>query len=733
MSIDSLIRFDSRGSVTLLVANVEIGQGILTAVAQIAAEELDINFDRIRIQRADTGRTPTASYTAGSNSIQTVGSAFRQAAADARHLLLQKAAVHLQTPAATLHVVDGTISISTKNDSTGNNSADNYSADNYSADNNNSGSTTYWTLQGDRLFGDTQAGVGRPKNPAAYTLVGRAVERLDLPAKIFGQPAYIHDLSWPDMVYGRIVRPPHYGATLETVDPSIASSLPGVLAIIRDGSFLGVVATAEGQAENAAAALRENAAWEENSLPDPQHLYPDLLGQDSEDFLVVDGVPQDGPVAPVDTPADAAQTLNATYYRPYHMHAALGPAAAAARWQEGQLEVYSHTQGVYPLRGALASALDLDETQVRVTHLEGPGCYGHNGADDVALDAALLARAVPGRPVLVRWSRADEHAWEPYGSAMVVKMQASLDTQGGVKAWNHDVWSYSHSGRPRSLQGASNLLAAGHLKKPLQPPLPRPGKGAHGGIHRNADPLYSFARRRVVKHFVPNSPLRVSALRGLGAFANVFAIESFMDELAQAANIDPVEFRLRHLHDPRARAVIEAAAVLANWQSGPSWENNKREKGRGQGIGFAQYKNAKCYVAVIFDLSVDTVSGHIRLNRVAIAADAGQIVNPNGLENQLEGGVLQAASWALKEQVRYGTQGITSLDWDTYPVLRFDEVPEVAVKLIDRPGLPSLGSGEATQGPTPAAIANAVFAASGARLRQMPFTPKRLQETLARV
>ena len=700
MSIDSLIRFDTDGQVILKVAHVEIGQGILTAVAQIAAEELDVDLARIRVERADTERTPIASTT-GSNSIQTAGSAFRQAAADARHLLLAKAAAALEIPVENLAITDGTIS-----------------------DGNNH--TTYWALQGGQRFGATEPNIGQPKSPTDYTLVGQSLPRLDLPAKIAGTPSFVHDLELPDMVHGRVVRPPTYASTLATLDEGSAADLPGVLAIIRDGSFIGVLAEREEQAEKAAAALRQNARWHPAPLPSSDTLYTDLIAKPSQDFLVVDGVPQDGPVPPIEAPPSAVQTLDATYYRPYHMHAALGPAAAAALWQDDHLKVWSHTQGAYPLRGSLASALGLADEQVRVLHCEGPGCYGHNGADDVALDAALLARALPGRPVLLKWSRADEHAWEAYGSAMVVKTQASLDVAGQICDWNHDVWSYTHSGRPRPIDGASNLLAARYLADPLPPPTPSPGKGSHGGIHRNADPLYAFARRRVVKHFVPDSPLRTSALRGLGAFANVFAIESFMDELAYAAAADPVEFRLRHLKDPRARAVIEAAATEANWRSGVRGNG----RGRGQGLGFAQYKNAKCYVAVVFAVAVDTANGQIRLENAAIAGDAGQIVNPDGLANQLEGGVLQAASWTLKEQVQYGPCGITSRDWETYSVLHFAEIPPVSVKLLDQPGSPSLGSGEAAQGPTPAAIANAVFDAVGVRLRQMPFTPERVGAAL---
>ena len=316
---------------------------------------------------------------------------------------------------------------------------------------------------------------------------------------------------------------------------------------------------------------------------------------------------------------------------------------------------------------------------------------------------------------MLKWMREDEHQWEPYGSCAVVQNRASLDEQGQVIDWNHDVYSYTHSGHPRRSSGQSTLRAARCLPDPLMPPEPRPGGGSHGGIHRNADPYYDFERRRGVKHFVKDSPSRVSALRRLGSFANVFAIESFMDELALTADQDPVEFRLQHLNDDRAREVIQAAAEKAGWGT-PVGENH------GRGIGFARYKNEKAYVV---EVCVDE-EDLIRVGRVTIAGDAGQIVNPDGLANQLEGGVVQATSWSLKEAVEFGPEGVTSVDWETYPVLSFTEAPEVETVLIDRPGLPSLGCGEATQGPTPAAIANAVFAAIGVRVREIPFTPERV-------
>jgi CO/xanthine dehydrogenase Mo-binding subunit len=409
------------------------------------------------------------------------------------------------------------------------------------------------------------------------------------------------------------------------------------------------------------------------------------------------------------------------------MHASIGPSAALAEWHDGGLTVWSHSQGVFVVRAALAQALGVEPDTVRMIHVEGPGCYGHNGADDAALDAALLARAVPGRPVLLKWMRDDEHAWEPYGPPMVVQVQASVDAAGRLCDWNHDVWSHTHMHRALPYGERSALLAAWHRDPPMPAWQPQPMTFYHAGIHRNADPIYTIPSRRIVKHFVGAAPLRTSALRSLGAYANVFAIESCMDELAHAAGVDPLTFRLQHLADVRARAVLEAAAARAGFA------RRQREPGRGQGLAFARYKNQKAYAAVVVEVLVDAETGVIGILHGVIAADAGQVIDPSGLANQLEGGLIQSASWTLKEEVRFDRVRVTSTDWEGYPILRFPEVPTVETILIDRPGEPYLGSGEAAQPPTPAAIANAVFDAVGARLRDIPFTPERLRTALAAI
>ena len=706
--LDAWVRINSDGTITLFTGKVEYGQGLQTALAQIGAEELDVSLARIRVVMADTAQTPDEGVTAGSMSLETSGNALRWAAAEARHRLLAIAYEELEAPLERLVVADGVI-----------------------ADPASGRSLSYWQIQGGRPFGGRVTGSVPPKRPQGYTVAGRPATRLDLPAKVTGIPSFVHDLDLPGMVHGRVVRPPHAHARLVSVDVMAVARMPGMLKVVQDGSFLAVIAEREEQAIQAMDALRDNAAWsaEPPSTTPPTNEPSNLFfNQPDLPFLVVNGATVEAPIPPLAAPPGAAHTLTAAYSRPYQMHASLGPSAALALLSNGKLTLWSHSQGIFRLRAAIAPVLGMAEADIHVIYQEGSGCYGHNGADDAALDAALLARALPERPVSLKWMRADEHGWEPYAPAMLVRMQASLDGAGAVIDWNHDVYSPSHFGRPRSGEGVSGLLAAGHLAEPLPLPPPLPSRGAHSGSHRNADPLYAFPRRRIVKHHLPHTPLRVSTMRSLGAFANVFAIESFMDEVAWAAGADPVAFRLGHLTDERARAVIEAAAEKAGWQARP----RPRGRGHGRGIAFAQYKNRQTYAAVVVDLIVDVDSGRILLERVVIAADAGRIVNPDGLSNQLEGGFVQSASQSLLEQVRWDEQGIISLDWDSYAILRFPDAPLIETVLLNRPDRPPVGAGEAAQGPTPAAIANAIFDAAGIRLRDIPFTPERVKRALNR-
>lgn len=708
--LDRWVRVNEDETITLFTGKVEYGQGLQTAIAQIGAEELDVAVERVRVVMADTAQTPDEGLTVGSMSLETSGRAIRWAAAAARHHLLSLAFEEMEAACAEpgdLRVEDGVIE-----------------------DPVSGRRTTYWDLLGGRRFGTRVTGVVRPRPAGERRVLGRPVQRLDLLPKVTGAPAFLHDVALPGMVYARVVRPPRPGARLTGVDAAPVEAMAGVLQVVRDGSFLGVIAEREEAAVAAAEALREGCRWEGERLPpSPEEGYRALFEQPALSFPIVEGTGIREEVPPITEPAGAAQTLRATYSRPYQMHGALGPSAAVGLLEAGKLTLWVHTQGVYPQRANVAHVLGMEEEDLHLIYRDGSGCYGHNGAEDAALDAALLARALPGRPVAVQWTRADEHGWEPYAPAMRVALQASLDEAGNVVEWNHDVYSPTHLGRSRVEEGVSGLLASWHLAEPLAPRDVGPSLWRHVGSHRNADPLYAFPRRRIVKHHLPNSRLRTSAMRGLGAFANVFAIESFMDELAHAAGADPVAFRLRHLEDERARAVVEAAAEKAGWQAGGQAGGRLGEggDGRGRGVAFAQYKNQQTYAAVVVDVRVDGESGTIYLERAVIAADAGEVVNPDGLANQMEGGFVQAASQTLYEEVGWDEKGITSRDWDSYPILRFTAAPAVEVVLLNRPGEPPVGAGEAAQGPTPAAIANAVYAAAGIRLREMPFTPERVK------
>lgn len=694
LDLDTRIRVDADETITVFTGKVELGQGLRTALARIAAEELDVALHRIRVETADSARGPDEYMTVGSQSMPAAGTALRGAAAEARAVLLELAAQRLGAPAAELTVDDGRVS-------------------------HGGVSTTYWELLGGRRFERQLSGTATPKPPDQHRIVGRPGPRLDLEGIVTGTTRFVQDLTRPGMLHARVVRPPSPAARLESLPDD---ALPGV-DVVRDGSFVGVLAEREEDAVRARELLRARTRWSETpTLPPQGRLHEWLREQPSLDFRVVDGFAiEDEPVEPHE-PLPGA--IEATYTRPYVMHGSIGPSAALAQWEDERLTVWTHSQGIPVLRVSLAEALAISPDDVRLVHVPGSGCYGHNGADDAVLDAALLARTVPGRPVLLKWMRDDEHQWEPYGAAMVVQTSAALDESGRIADWSLETWSGTHVARPFPAGERSALLAAWHREQPMERPAVRPSLAFHGGVHRNADPLYTLPRRRIVKHLVETSPLRTSSTRALGAYANVFAIESTIDDLAHGAGLDPIEFRLAHLDDPRARAVVEAAAERAGWGA-PTGD------GRGRGIGFARYKNLYTYAAVIVELTVDDETAEIRVERATIAADAGEIVDPDGLANQLEGGVVQSASWTLKEQVSFDDTRVTSVDWETYPILTFLDAFETDTVLVDRPGEPFLGAGEAAAGPTAGAIANAIYDAVGLRLRDIPFVPERLRAAAA--
>jgi CO/xanthine dehydrogenase Mo-binding subunit len=694
--LDSWLRVDPVGTVTVFSGRVELGQGNTTALAQIAAEELDIAFMRVRMIPVDTSRSPNEGVTAGSNSIEAGGAALRAAAAEARVLLVQLAAQKLNAPADQLIVEDGLI----------------FTKDGVKK-------TSYWELAADNPLSREATGSAAAKPPKDHKLVGHPVQRLDIPDKVMGRASFIQDMRLPGMVYGRVVRPPSYGAELTRLDDAAVRKMPGVIAVVRDGRFLGVAAEREEQAIAARAALARAAVWKvPPALPDAATVHDYLKARPNIDTQTVN---QKTAAA-----AAVAKTVSATYRKPYLAHASIGPACAAAGLVDEMLTVWSHTQGPYPLRGDIAKATELPIEKVRVIHTPGAGCYGHNGADDAALDAALLSINSNGRLVKLQWMRDDEFGWEPFGSAMTMSAQAGLSADGTIVDWQYDVWSCTHNMRPGARNGV-NLLAAWHLAKPFERATPAEAPLPAGGGDRNAVPTYDFPNQKIVDHFIPDMPLRVSALRTLGGFGNVFALESFMDEVADAAGADPVAFRLKHLKDERGRAVLQAAAEKASWKPGA-----KSDGARGRGVAFSRYETTKSYVAVVADVVIDRASGVVRVERVTAAVDAGQTINPDGLKNQIEGGIIQGASWTLKEQVAFDKERITSRDWVGYPILTFAEVPAVDVTVIDHPELPSLGAGEASQGPISAAIANAIRHATGARLRDLPFTPDRVKAAIER-
>ncbi len=657
--LEGWIRLDPDDTVVVFTGKAELGQGILTALAQIAAEELDVGLDKIRMVSADTSRGPDEQYTFGSQSVEQGGSAIRAASAQARSILLAAAARRFGVRPEDLHAKAGIIA----------------APDGKHA--------TFWEVakaDPDLLRGDI-TGAAAPKNLSEYSIVGKSINRIDLPAKLTGEPSYLQDIRLPGMVFARVVRPPRYGAKLLSIDEAAVRSLPGVVAVVRNGDFLAVAAKREEQAIAARNVMASAARWSDDGaqLPDIANLHGELKRFRVETIVV-------GTAGQSEPAPDQAKRISAEYTRSYLSHASIGPSCAVAWLKDGRMTVWSHTQGVFPLRGDLAKVLGMNNDQVDVIHSPGAGCYGHNGADDVALDAALVARAV-------------------------------VD-------WSYDLWSNSHAMRPGQ-PGGVNLLAAWTLSTPFTksppPHIPQP----FGDGDRNAVPYYELPRKEIRNHLLLDTPVRNGSFRTLGSHGNIFAIECFMDELADVAGIDALSFRLSHLRDPRARAVLQAAADKAGWTPGKSGDGRN-----GRGLAFCRYKSIGMYAAAVVDVEVDRKTGVIRVPRVVMAADIGFVVNPDGAKNQLEGGIVQAVSLTLKEQVTFDRREITSRDWSGYPILTFPEVPSIELFLMDRSD-PSLGAGEGSLPPTSAALANAFAHATGRRLRELPMTPERVKALLS--
>jgi CO/xanthine dehydrogenase Mo-binding subunit len=687
--LDAWIRVGADGGVTVFTGKAELGQGVRTALTALAAEELGIAPAGIVLVTADTSRTPDEGYTAGSNSMKDSGTAIRSAAAQVRELLIERASAKLGVAAERLHAKDG----------------------NVVADDGRRVGFGDLAAQG---YAEVRAKPdAKLKDPRSYSVVGKSLARVDIPAKVTGGVAYVQDLRPPGMLHARVVCPPSYRARLRDADVGAVARMPGVVKVVRDGSVLGVVTAHEFDAIRAMRALAATARWDEQpSLPHGD-LFAALQALPAQEIVNADR--HDGA-------AQGMRRLEATYTRGYQMHGSIGPSCALALFQDDALTVWTHSQGVYPLRASIAEMLHLPAERVHCIHVEGSGCYGHNAADDAAAYAALFARAVPAHPVRVQWMREQEHTCEPYGPAMIAKLSGSVDASGGIAEWNAEGWSNSHSTRPG---GAGNLMPAWYLATPFAQPVPKPIPMPEGGGDRNSIPIYTVPSLRVVHRFIPAMPIRVSALRSLGAYVNVFAIESFVDELAHAAGSDPVAYRIRHLGDRRARDVVNAAATRFGW------EGFTRKPGHGRGFAFARYKNLAAYCAVAVEVSLEHETGRARVVRAAAAIDSGQAVDPDGLRNQIEGGIIQSMSWTLFEAVSYDATRITSVDWSTYPIARFADIPDrIDVEVIDRPGEPFLGTGEAAQGPTAAAIANAIADAGNVRLRDLPLTRAKIKAAI---
>jgi CO/xanthine dehydrogenase Mo-binding subunit len=691
--LDDWIAIGTDGMVTAFSGKVELGTGVRTALAQIVAEELDVPLERVRMVMGDTALTPDEGYTAGSMTISSSGTALRLAAAEARRAMLEMASERLDATLEELSVQEGAITVT----------------------HDPQRSLTYAELMGGKRFNLRVTDQAPLKPPETYQIVGTSVPREDLPRKVAGQPVFIHDVRVPEMLHARLVRPPSPGAKLVAMDESSVKDMPGLVKVVQRGDFIGVVAEREEQAIRAARQL--HVQWQAHRVyPRMEDLYRALREQPTEDRVLVEQGNLEQAFA------GATRQAHATYYQPYHAHASIGPSCAVADVQGDRVTVWSSTQGPYPLRGALAELLNFPADNVHLIHVEGAGCYGQNGSDDVAADAVILSQAV-GRPVRVLWSRAEEFLWEPKSPAMAVELHGGLDSQGSVVAWEYQVWSPSHARRPR----VANQLLTAQLLAGEPAPTPRFSYGAE----RNAPTNYAFPAQRVTVHYVPDSFLRVSSFRSLGGSKNTFANESFIDELAAAVGADPIEYRLRYLHDPRERAVLAAAAEKADWESRPSPRTSESALADGRGVAYARYENDQAIVACVAEVQVERDTGVVRVKRLVVAHDCGLIINPDGVRNQIEGNLIQSLSRALKEEVEFDETRITSVDWGTYPILTFSEVPAIEILLIDRPDQPALGAGEPATVITAPAVANAIFDATGIRLRQTAFTPERVREALS--
>lgn len=682
------------GRFQIYSGKVELGQGISAALVKVACEELCIHPEQVDLVAGHTALSPDEGYTAGSLSIEAGATALRHACIYMRELFAIQAAEHLAVSLEDLMLAQGMFIAPQSKEKIG-----------------------FHALAKDTNYALIRVDTPLDKSRDLKKLVRLPDEefiRFDLKGKFTGA-GFVHDIRRSNMLHARILRGPHAEARARHVDVAYLRSLDGVTELVMQGDFIALLGPDEAKLLRAYEKAHATIEWQLPNLPAFQDIETLLTSLPSVDEKVV----SQGKALP------SSQHLTRRYSKPYIAHASIGLACALAEpmrhsANKAGLTVYTHSQGVFKLRQEIAIALGLSVDMLDVVHSPGAGCYGHNGADDVAFDAAFLAHQLQV-PVRVQWTRQDEMSVSPVGSASLIELSAGVNDQGRIADWQAQVWSHSHLNRPGWLPG-SNLLGAWALDPKAPRPVQKDQVLPTGGGLRNIIPYYDLPALDVMHHFVPEGPLRVSALRSLGGFANTFAIESFMDELAESATVDPLEFRLRHLTDPRAKHVLQATADAANWNSRGEGLN-----GHGYGLAFGRYKNHAGYCAVAVQIEVGE---SIRVQQVWCTVDAGRIVHRDGLLNQIEGGLLQAISWTLKESVTWGPEGITSNSWDTYSILGFDEIPQLHIDLVDATDQPSIGAGEVAAGPLAAAIANAVTHALGVRPRNLPLTPERLLQLI---
>ena len=689
--VDSFLAFHADGSMTIYTSKVDVGTGLRIAVRQMAAEEIGVPVERIAFVEGDTALTPDHGGTGGSTGIPRGGVDIRQAAATARQALVKLAADRLQRPASELTLAGG--EVRSANGGTG---------------------IGIGQLIGDKRLSLKLDPAAPLKSPSEYQLVGKPLARPDVPGKCTARHVYLQDFVLPGMLHARVIRPPAIGARLESVDESSIRGIPGVR-VVKSGSFLAVVSSDERAAVRAGRELK--ATWSESeTLPGSSDLERHLRASAIErDEAIVN---RGDAAAALPT---SAKQLSATYYWPFQSHASLGPSCSVADVRADGATIWSSAQGTHGLRNTLARTFGIAPEKLRVIYMDGAGSYGTNGTDDVGADALFLSKTI-GQPVRVQWMRGDEHGWDPKGPPQLLDLRAGLDAQGRILAWETQMWL------PVAVPGTRPLLAADSAG------ISQPRGQNAGQISQNADPPYAAPHVRVVTHWLKETPLRISNLRAPGKIANAFAVESFSDELAAAAGIDSLEFRIRGLSDPRALVVLHRAAEMIGWQSRPSPNPQTGQKNllAGRGLAYVRYKQAENYVAIAMEVTVDRGNGAVHVQRVTCAHDCGLVINPDSLRNQIEGNILQTLSRTLHEEVKFDRSRVTSVDWASYPILRFPEAPAVEVALLDHPNLPPLGAGEAAAAPVAAALGNAIFDATGVRLRSVPFIAERVKAALSR-